>query len=307
MILCIERKKTVSKVALFLGIEIAKSDLIRGPETVFVSGGSSRNKKALPKFVGVQPNTQPGRWPIHQTSSRRSETMSDGLMCITNNFEGRALTTLTYKGRPAWIAREVGAVMGYSHGGKRLANKITGDWSVLPQNVRDGAYFPERRVEDGQVVTAGHSVFNSRDAREQRLARRLELEDRKFKVQTLRRTIKDIEKTISAEAITILQVVAAEIALERDLSDLKPALGSGWVQPSEIAKRLGVFSNRIGRVIRELGLRGDMPGLSKSIMNKAQHGDRNVVSYLYSPAAVKQIEERLREEGQRDVAANDFN
>ena len=55
--------------------------------------------------------------------------MTTSIASITNNFEGSPLTTLTYKGRPAWIAREVGAAIGYSHGGKRFATKITGAWA----------------------------------------------------------------------------------------------------------------------------------------------------------------------------------
>lgn len=51
------------------------------------------------------------------------------LVRLRGDFEGAPLTTLTLHGRPAWIAREVGAAVGYSHGGKRLANKIGGDWS----------------------------------------------------------------------------------------------------------------------------------------------------------------------------------
>lgn len=44
-------------------------------------------------------------------------------------FEGRPIHTLTVGGRPAWVAREVGAVLGYTNGGKRLAGKITQDWA----------------------------------------------------------------------------------------------------------------------------------------------------------------------------------
>ena len=44
-------------------------------------------------------------------------------------FEGKPIHTLTVGGRPAWIARELGAVLGYTNGGKRLASKLTRDWS----------------------------------------------------------------------------------------------------------------------------------------------------------------------------------
>ena len=55
--------------------------------------------------------------------------MTTAITTITNEFEGCEITTLTYRGKPAWIAREIGAAIGYSHGGKRLAGNITSDWA----------------------------------------------------------------------------------------------------------------------------------------------------------------------------------
>lgn len=296
--------------------------------------------------------------------------MTTELTCISSNFEGTALTTITYRGRPAWIAREVGAAIGYSHGGKRLPNKVAGDWAaefidghdyvmlegddlatfkaavgegtgsvpsktnravlllfepglhlvlaktnkpvgvrlrrfivdqVLPQIVRDGQYSPARAVVDGEIVE--REALDPRAERERRLARRLELDDRKFKVRTLQQTIAGIEDQLSTEAVTSLRVVACEIALQRDLSEIKPTVGDGWTSPSDIAKRLGVSANRVGRTISKLGLRGDIPGMTKAIMNKARHSDRNVVSYLYSPAAVARIEDGLRQDGHLPAVA----
>lgn len=51
------------------------------------------------------------------------------LIRLRNVFEDKPLTTLTVHGRPAWIAREVGAAIGYAQRGKRFATKISGDWS----------------------------------------------------------------------------------------------------------------------------------------------------------------------------------
>ena len=48
---------------------------------------------------------------------------------LTHQFEGHALTTLTVQGRPAWVAREIGALLGYANDGKRFVNRITGEWS----------------------------------------------------------------------------------------------------------------------------------------------------------------------------------
>jgi hypothetical protein len=44
-------------------------------------------------------------------------------------FEGAAIHVLSVDGRPAWVAREVGAAIGYATGGKRLVSLITDEWS----------------------------------------------------------------------------------------------------------------------------------------------------------------------------------
>jgi prophage antirepressor-like protein len=49
---------------------------------------------------------------------------------ITNQFEGKSITTLEYDGRPCWIAREIGAAMGYVQNGKRLVDRVRSDWSA---------------------------------------------------------------------------------------------------------------------------------------------------------------------------------
>ena len=50
-------------------------------------------------------------------------------MRLNTEFEGHRLTTITFRGRPCWIARQIAAAIGYGHAGKRLPNKITGEWS----------------------------------------------------------------------------------------------------------------------------------------------------------------------------------
>lgn len=44
-------------------------------------------------------------------------------------FEGRPLTTLRYRGRPVWLAKEVGRELGYSSDGRRLIVNIREKWS----------------------------------------------------------------------------------------------------------------------------------------------------------------------------------
>lgn len=44
-------------------------------------------------------------------------------------FEGHALTVVNYNGRPAWVAREVGAALGYARDGIGLSDKLNSDWA----------------------------------------------------------------------------------------------------------------------------------------------------------------------------------
>lgn len=53
----------------------------------------------------------------------------NNLQHICSQFEEHTITTLTYQGRPVWIAREIGVVCGYAQGGKRLATLITTEWA----------------------------------------------------------------------------------------------------------------------------------------------------------------------------------
>lgn len=46
-----------------------------------------------------------------------------------DDFEGRPITTIQYRGRPCWIAREVGQALGYDHGGHRFVNQVLGRWA----------------------------------------------------------------------------------------------------------------------------------------------------------------------------------
>ncbi|RME24799.1 MAG: hypothetical protein D6798_10370, partial [Deltaproteobacteria bacterium] len=48
---------------------------------------------------------------------------------LTLPFEGEPLTTLTWKGRPAWIGREIGRRLEYADRGKRLVSRIRKEWA----------------------------------------------------------------------------------------------------------------------------------------------------------------------------------
>ncbi len=50
------------------------------------------------------------------------------LPTFTHSFQGNPLITVTWQGRPAWIARHIGARLGYHDEGKRFPNTILGEW-----------------------------------------------------------------------------------------------------------------------------------------------------------------------------------
>lgn len=58
---------------------------------------------------------------------------------LTDTFEGVTLTRVEVRGRPAYIAREIGEAIGYAHGGKRFATRIRETWAAEMQDGRDYA------------------------------------------------------------------------------------------------------------------------------------------------------------------------
>jgi prophage antirepressor-like protein len=252
------------------------------------------------------------------------------IMKVTNHFEGYEITTLTYRGKPAWIAREIGEAIGYSNGGKRLATKITGEWAgefidgydhvllagkeladfkavfegtdsvplksnrgaillfesglylvitktnkpagkrlrrflakqVLPQIARDGRYFPERQVKDGQIGNRNGSVVDPRIAREERLARRLEFEDRKTQTKALKDLVKALRESGNYEENVLIayEVAAAEAATGQDLTELKPAT-ERWLSLSEIADKVDITIERLELIVGGLRKLGEVDGL----------------------------------------------
>lgn len=77
---------------------------------------------------------------------------------ITSQFEGRALTTITYKGKPAWIARDVGAALGYEQDGRRLVNLIRDEWADEFIDGADYALIAGKDLRDLKAALAtGHA------------------------------------------------------------------------------------------------------------------------------------------------------
>jgi len=137
--------------------------------------------------------------------------------------------------------------------------------------------------------------------REERLLRQAHTRERwvdhcarKLQVDTLHRTVDALaaDGLVDREVAASLEGTAAEIALDRDLSAFKPAVVESWSSPSQLAARWGVSSQRVGRVITALGIRGDAR-FSKQVINKARGHDRTVFSFVYNAAGTALIEASL--------------
>lgn len=157
---------------------------------------------------------------------------------------------------------------------------------VLPQLVRTGSY----RDEAGPQLPA---------LREQRLQQKADLEARRVAVlernaaaEALRQAVRALYNLgqIDVATLAAYEVRAAEVVSGRDLSHLKPVGPTTWLTPTEIGRKLGLTAYRVGRLITELGLRGDYPGLARSYPNNRPHMDRPVQCFSYSPEAVRRIE-----------------
>ncbi|MFA4944423.1 MAG: BRO family protein [Lentisphaeria bacterium] len=73
--------------------------------------------------------------------------MSKELVTLVHEFEGKDVTTFLYKGRPAWVARELGEVLGYADGGKALVTMLTREWA---NEVQEG---PDFRFVNGAELS----------------------------------------------------------------------------------------------------------------------------------------------------------
>lgn len=176
--------------------------------------------------------------------------------------------------------------------GRRLRRFLVDD--VLPQIARDGRYAPDRRVVDGQLV-ARVELANAAE-RERRLAEQHALKLRRFRVDNLRRTVRMLHTLgkIDADVLATYEVLIAEMALERELPDLRPRASDGWASPGQIAGNLEVNPHEIEVVLLRLGLRGYVPGLARPVLTKSPDA-QTALFYEYSPAAVQLIAQDLRE------------
>jgi prophage antirepressor-like protein len=285
----------------------------------------------------------------------------ESLVQAVHRFDEQPVTSLFYKGKPAWIAREIGVALGYSQGGKRLATRITGEWSkelilsqdyavltgteaalleralgkgteavplgsnrglvilyesglylvlaktekaagvrfrrfladeVLPQLTRTGSYSrsqPRQVTLPFVLVPVAPANRPMLTPREERLGAQRALQERKFRNQALRETVRLLHQHGELDQKTWLawEVAATEIALGKELPGLRPQVDV-WFSPTQIAGMARVSAQAVGRAITDLGLRGH-PGLSRAVRTMLPDANRIVHSWVYTQAAVAQI------------------
>jgi prophage antirepressor-like protein len=225
-------------------------------------------------------------------------------------FQGKPVHTLTVDGRPAWVAREVGATIGYANHGKRFVGCITDEWSddfvagvdyalltgadlaaikadvdavsphakgvlvlfesglhmallkthmplgralrrflvdeVLPRLVRNEAPAPAPPEPPRDVALL----------RELRLAARVDLDDRKFRSEQLRRTadLLYLCHRLDGRTWSLCAISAAEIALGRTLRSLYPPPAPTFTPVEVVAVELGVEDHVVLEAAQRLGL-----------------------------------------------------
>jgi len=295
--------------------------------------------------------------------------MKDLVRFINGDFEGNPLPTIMYKGRPCWIARQVGVVLEYGNGGKGFVVLICREWKdefevghdfvilkgkelaelkrvfkeggdyrhsctesnsaykyanslmllfesgvhlasiktekpigkrlrrfiadeVMPQLARKGMYMPSGVDNEAKKEGISESLAGRRllldEAKESRLDRQMRSQALRFLVKVLKKT-----KHVAEDVVASYEIASVEEALGSDFSCLKSLMSDAWESPTDIAKRLGVTPMRVGLVITSLGLRGEIPDLAKGVLNKSKSSNRTVISYVYSPEAVKKIKEKI--------------
>jgi len=67
-------------------------------------------------------------------------------------FEGAPLPVYEVDGKPHWIAKQVGAALGYSRDGRKLATKIGGDWKKSFKDGEDSRVLTGKDLSDFKVL-----------------------------------------------------------------------------------------------------------------------------------------------------------
>jgi prophage antirepressor-like protein len=68
-------------------------------------------------------------------------------------FEGQAITAYLWEGSPVWVAKQVGAAMGYSGDGERLTDLIRGEWKAEVIEGQDVELLTGERLANFKTAT----------------------------------------------------------------------------------------------------------------------------------------------------------
>jgi hypothetical protein len=60
---------------------------------------------------------------------------------FTRELDGKPLTTICWQGSPAWVARHIGALLGYAGNGERLVHRLLGEWNAELEEGHDYLFF----------------------------------------------------------------------------------------------------------------------------------------------------------------------
>ena len=168
--------------------------------------------------------------------------------------------------------------------GKRMRRWLASD--VLPAIQDDGKYevrqapAPQQIPEDPKLM------------RERRLM--------------LQMQAKYLEKAADAaraagllnEATHALQLTGvAELVTGRQYPEMKPEVTQEWYTPTQIAEELGSTANMVGRTMKTLGYRGNVPGFGRVVLDTVPATGKQVESYQYTREAIENCRERLIQRG----------
>ena len=176
--------------------------------------------------------------------------------------------------------------------GKKLRRFLVDE--VLPQLHRTGYYMPEKSQEDFfelENLSSDDLILKKKE---------IDFQDRQLKFEAIGKMLGHLKRKteIPDEVFTSLSITAAEIVTGEDFSHLKMRTQyEDWLPPTEIASIFMTSTQKVGRIISELGLRDNFNGICKPIFRKTANRNRTVAGFLYSPYAIEKIRVRLLEYG----------
>ncbi len=142
---------------------------------------------------------------------------------LDTDFEGLPLCTFSHGGRLAWLARQAGAALGYSNGGKRLETLIQSEWA---QNLVSGRDYT---VLEGEALAAFEAQAEDCSAlADGRSHRKLILLYESGLLNVFTRTSKPVGRRLHRFLVDVILPVLAE-PLDPEPSDSEPEVTAPFV------------------------------------------------------------------------------